>query len=962
MPGLQPTLVIGLGSTGLDIVDYFRQFLLEEFGTSDIPCIQTLVFETVESAHSRTGASVTPLTIESTDRVHFKMANPEPDEESKVKEYHKWLPGFVFDMGDSFRVGAGSCRSAGRLIFWENWDKARDAVTHAFDQSMDPDRIKEATNLLLRHYKDSKIPMAAEDQPVNTATPLIYVVGTLCGGTCSGMLADLGFLLRSLGASIKRVLCVSMLTRPQTADLRMLKPAANCYGALKEADFYFQQLPPNSWEYLLPDGATKVQTGEFPYDRVYAVSSYNGTTQLGETGVNQMLAMNLFLDVVGGGRTAKDAAIVDGTGQPRDQQGYMRQFYSFGLSAVWYPKLKITGLAACDLGMELCDKWLGDETELKESEIKQQVQRDFEDLVGNIEAQIKSEVDAKIKELQGAQGKALTRSAKGEGGDDVLGKERQDDIRQALLNTDARMKEIVRAASERIESQLTTRLYSTYKDCAAASRYWGLYKKAVEDKVGGKEEEAGGAKTTLTADDVIVEPDTGKLASSRRRIRQAADDIWVRLVFKRKEAEDYYRSRYLEDYVAAWSESTDKFKDSRTEVVLRLLRHSPEDADLFRRYDYSAEEEERNAFRTNEQRLARVSQRIGTVKGTLQDWRSEFKGLGGARIVHAVYRHGSDEADAEENKRAIRKSIVPPAVSVAWHLAEGRNMTRMPDEKAFWENQKAEAIAYVLRANYQRAGFGQLSPNQATTADLSTLKNLLDNAKPYQQFNERFVPVRYFRSPKYVFGGQDDPELRKIAKELNIDETQCRATGLRHMLFLYHEERCFAVDMLSAFDTAERRAEQHYPFTHKDNSFFDWRRFENKRMAQVILDAAHLLFPEKIFTETGGQRVVLITVRGTPQVFSPGSAESYEKLAETPVALNTLKDMVKDVLRKMSVEEFKSLHETKAAQLMTAKLSEQASPKDRETFQAQIDVLGDFRQTFASQIFPELIEEDKQQA
>ncbi len=146
-------------------------------------------------------------------------------------------------------------------------------------------------------------------------------------------------------------------------------------------------------------------------------------------------------------------------------------------------------------------------------------------------------------------------------------------------------------------------------------------------------------------------------------------------------------------------------------------------------------------------------------------------------------------------------------------------------------------------------------------------------------------------------------------------QNQCQQTGLRHFLFLYRELRCFAVDAIRAFGALELAARYHPHLTHKDASFFDARRIENVRTAEVLMESSNILFPDKVFEVRAGRPRFTHTVDSIPEDFVPGSQDAYERLARIPGAFERLKETVKHALRTLTFEPFEELFTAKAKEL-----------------------------------------------
>jgi hypothetical protein len=171
----------------------------------------------------------------------------------QIKRWWKYdlNPGFI-------SIGAGSKRPVGRLIFFHDFERINQILSDDFaiplEDGLQQELMKAGLDQVKRH-------------------PRVFLVGSLAGGTCSGMLIDLAFLVRHLlktqgyesGAiNISAVLglqsVLDVATKdPGTHDEKVRK--LNVYGALKEIDYLMGGWPTDFFlEYPAP-------VGSFPPDQ-----------------------------------------------------------------------------------------------------------------------------------------------------------------------------------------------------------------------------------------------------------------------------------------------------------------------------------------------------------------------------------------------------------------------------------------------------------------------------------------------------------------------------------------------------------------------------------------------------------------------------------------------------------------------------------------------------------------------
>lgn len=387
MAQIRPALFIGLGTTGRDILEHLHDLMLEHYGSytlSKLPIFKFVVFETHEGNSTKSkNIELEHLTITNTGYIK--------DHLGEKKYLTDWLDVNVLDVsGGKFTTGADNGRMAGRLCLWHNWDiikkvlcgkggndKGAKSIIEPKNIDIAEDSLKEYYGKIGKKYDKGKglIKDKKDKKPI---VPIVYIVGTLYGGTCSGMFIDVAYFVKDFFGLYANNLPDVNLTPVRgffticdsseiknASDTQSKRRAANCWSALTEVDFWCH--PKSTYEVEYPDG-TKLKTNEDPIDSLYLIS-YSGPT-VGRPLVSDFetlkhkIALNLFTEVVGDLLAAKDEiktntrSVVDLT-KPNSNE-CMRFFGTFGIAAYWYPKYRISEAAASLYGeAEICEKWLG---------------------------------------------------------------------------------------------------------------------------------------------------------------------------------------------------------------------------------------------------------------------------------------------------------------------------------------------------------------------------------------------------------------------------------------------------------------------------------------------------------------------------------------------------------------------------------------------------------------------------
>lgn len=409
---INPSLLVGLGTTGTDILMELRRLIFEEFGEPGLPLIKMVGIETDNRKQTKDRdinidynidyhkIEMVHIGISDTQFIHEMLTYGTPVFHKDLKD---WLDPEVLKLA-SYSHGARHIRMAGRLCLWLAWDNVRATLNQAYN-SLLADRNKLRTEHILKSYFERKnIPV----QAIDNRNPLVTVVGTFCGGTCSGTFIDVAYLLRDIIKSHgKQPAVTGIFTVPSknmTDDVKRRIDAINCYTSLFELDYYHnpntkmereiltQEESPNLFKIQPIRNGNTIEDKDPPFNHVIIVSptgqSEKGTslTLVGQDGkidpepLNFMIALNLFMDIGAEVYQRKAAVLADLQAIPSFREipkhgvGHAQFMSAFGLSALWYPKYKIVQAVAIKLAIELLDSWLADSKEEDNEAAKKAVQ------------------------------------------------------------------------------------------------------------------------------------------------------------------------------------------------------------------------------------------------------------------------------------------------------------------------------------------------------------------------------------------------------------------------------------------------------------------------------------------------------------------------------------------------------------------------------------------------------------
>jgi hypothetical protein len=190
--------------------------------------------------------------------------------------------------------GARQKRCVGRLSLYVRWG--------AFRRLLDPKA--RAIRELLR--KEETQQRGAEVDRA-TGRVKVFIIGSVCGGTGSGILLDVAFYVRSVfGATVDIVGCFLLPScflpeidsRPQQNRIQ-----ANAYAALREINHFVSGTPFDACfphePFRNAQGKKNTQTLTRPFDSVYLVDRSNGKEYLsGLPAIHGMVTQHIFLDML----------------------------------------------------------------------------------------------------------------------------------------------------------------------------------------------------------------------------------------------------------------------------------------------------------------------------------------------------------------------------------------------------------------------------------------------------------------------------------------------------------------------------------------------------------------------------------------------------------------------------------------------------------------------------------------
>lgn len=387
---IRPTLYIGLGGTGKEVLLRLRRRFYERFRTGVLPCTRFLWMDTdtrdLDARGKAFDAALSSVAFEEQEKVALlngtvgEAATDIFRNRQKWSYIHNWLYDEVETYGREISNGAGGVRAVGRLMFMTNFTNIESAVKRALMG------LREATTLVetQRFYGEHGLGEADMDP---NGLPMVCVVSSVAGGTGAGTLLDLTFLLRYLEGTVQGldsiasyVFLPNVYYSDANAGERAGRSYGNAYAALKELDHFCLRIAREGaaqgggvgidFDVTWQDKRPLKVTG--PPDSVTYLLEMRNTAGVSLASDNRgelfsMLAESLYLDLLPGPfasakrsdysnivqSLAGPAGVNSETGGVKLPQTFSRRFASCGLSKIEVPQDMIRAACAAQLGADV---------------------------------------------------------------------------------------------------------------------------------------------------------------------------------------------------------------------------------------------------------------------------------------------------------------------------------------------------------------------------------------------------------------------------------------------------------------------------------------------------------------------------------------------------------------------------------------------------------------------------------
>jgi hypothetical protein len=412
-----PTIFVGLGTSGLAMINSVRELLFEEFLCAGFPCVRFLHVTSEKGGEPHNLHSdefnrdyekikLVDISISQNDYQQVSlMLNPN-DSTHYNKGLAEWLPADLARMGDvALENGMRGERKLGRLALWLKWNTLTNAINNELGMIQHAQHRTDTNNILKNYYSQKNVPTDGVNDFLDTNIN-IFVVGTLLGGTCSGSFLDTAFYLRKNYPNATVYGIFTLLDAELSAIPNYSRQAANAYAAMREIDYYTQN--GTVYDYFLPNTQYSQSNINPPFSHLSFITTKNtiGTRApiINQDGTNdleslhKMIGLSMFFATVAGTNSALQSLRVDWQTDHfkplAEPPRYLKTFTSFGAVALWYPKSKISGASASKfIDDKLCKNWLGEQEKMDLNYIKSEANSLLQRIVSEIEESVATFID-----------------------------------------------------------------------------------------------------------------------------------------------------------------------------------------------------------------------------------------------------------------------------------------------------------------------------------------------------------------------------------------------------------------------------------------------------------------------------------------------------------------------------------------------------------------------------------------
>jgi len=341
----RPTLVIGLGGTGHEVLVRLKALFIQNFGEEIFRVVKLRTFDTADESiavPTETGQLVhldKDSELINIGHVPVQGIVRNIDRNPAIKA---WLPEKL--PVRAITAGAKQIRPLGRLALFYHYDhdaKVRDRLQAV---------IRSLANIKLKGV------IGEGAQVARTRGVNVFIICSLCGGTGSGTVIDMAYLVRRLieYSGIRQEYCFvnGILVLPQAfAMVASDAIMANAYASLRELNYYTRE---GGFSAEYPDGM-QVSVHNRPFNICYLVDAVNenGKMLTGLEDLAPMIAESIFLQIGSQVGHATESVFDNVKSLDGLDNNEVTAFSSLGTASLVFPAKRIIETCAYRFGQQM---------------------------------------------------------------------------------------------------------------------------------------------------------------------------------------------------------------------------------------------------------------------------------------------------------------------------------------------------------------------------------------------------------------------------------------------------------------------------------------------------------------------------------------------------------------------------------------------------------------------------------
>ena len=341
--GVSRSLLIAVGGTGHKILLDVRQRLLQKYGSLDkLPIVSFLLLDTDQAIFGKNPNYSDAANLDNADKIHMSVYGVEQLRRN-LREYphlRDWLDPRTLS-GD-IHQGAGAVRARGRLAFFWNYEQI----------------AKRLQEELVEITKDSSKAIAIKNGMQVSEGITVYIVGSLLGGTGSGIFLDLAYSVKDLFKSQRMLETVGIFSIPPNTQAVAVDNRPNAYASLLELNHYTDVSTTFTAQYK-PD-QPGIESADPPFRYTYLVDTSSPSANLGSVDrLVEMVGHSVFLDLTSEFQRQKKSNRdnFDQFLTNPDDLGCPQNYLGMGLAAIHFPKDKVLHACASRLARQILTRW-----------------------------------------------------------------------------------------------------------------------------------------------------------------------------------------------------------------------------------------------------------------------------------------------------------------------------------------------------------------------------------------------------------------------------------------------------------------------------------------------------------------------------------------------------------------------------------------------------------------------------